>query len=125
MIALNCLVSAYMMSALYLQGLKQGDVQMTANGLLSAGLFFFLSQAKPLQRIAPKKPASSVFSFTVLFSIGGQFLVHFLSLTATFTLCKQFATHNERRHVLADGKFQPDLVNSAIYIVCTIMQVGF
>jgi cation-transporting ATPase 13A1 len=43
-LALNCLVSAYMMSALYLRGLKQGDTQMTATGLVIAALFFFLSQ---------------------------------------------------------------------------------
>jgi manganese-transporting P-type ATPase len=44
-LALNCLVTAYMMSALYLRGLKQGDMQMTCSGLITAGLFFFLSQA--------------------------------------------------------------------------------
>ena len=43
-LALNCLVSAYMMSALYLRGLKQGDTQMTASGLVVAALFFLLSQ---------------------------------------------------------------------------------
>ena len=31
-LALNCLVSAYLMSSLYLLGLKQGDTQMTALG---------------------------------------------------------------------------------------------
>jgi hypothetical protein len=45
-LALNCLVSAYMMSALYLRGLKQGDMQMTSSGLITAGLFFFLSQVR-------------------------------------------------------------------------------
>ena len=52
LLALNCLVSAYMMTALYLRGLKQGDFQMTANGIVTAGLFFFLSLAKPVGRIA-------------------------------------------------------------------------
>ena len=47
-LALNCLVSAYMMSALYLRGLKQGDTQMTASGLVVAALFFLLSQVKVL-----------------------------------------------------------------------------
>eukprot|EP00605_Chrysophyceae_sp_TOSAG23-4_P000630 GSChrysophyteH1.ASY1.ANO1.711.1 assembled CDS len=56
LLALNCLVSAYMMTALYLRGLKQGDFQMTANGIVTAGLFFFLSLAKPVGRIATTKP---------------------------------------------------------------------
>ena len=50
-LALNCLVSAYMMSALYLRGLKQGDMQMTSSGLITAGLFFFLSQVCNLTSI--------------------------------------------------------------------------
>lgn len=43
-LALNCLVSAYLMSSLYLMGLKQGDTQMTALGLVTACMFFCISQ---------------------------------------------------------------------------------
>jgi hypothetical protein len=43
-LALNCLVSAYLMSSLYLLGLKQGDAQMTALGLVTACMFFCISQ---------------------------------------------------------------------------------
>lgn len=45
-LALNCLVSAYLMSSLYLLGLKQGDTQMTALGLITAGMFFAISQVR-------------------------------------------------------------------------------
>jgi manganese-transporting P-type ATPase len=65
-LALNCLVSAYMMSALYLRGLKQGDTQMTATGL-----FFLLSQAKPVLHISAQKPTSTIFARAVL-----EFLLH-------------------------------------------------
>ena len=43
-----------MLSALYLHGVKQGDTQMTIVGLIVAALFFFASQAPPLQELAPK-----------------------------------------------------------------------
>jgi magnesium-transporting ATPase (P-type) len=79
-LALNCLVSAYMMSALYLRGLKQGDTQMTATGLVIAGLFFLLSQAKPVLHISAQKPTSTIFARAVLASLLGQFAVHFVSL---------------------------------------------
>jgi manganese-transporting P-type ATPase len=79
-LALNCLVSAYMMSALYLRGLKQGATQMTATGLVIAGLFFLLSQAKPVLHISAQKPTSTIFARAVLTSLLGQFAVHFVSL---------------------------------------------
>jgi cation-transporting ATPase 13A1 len=64
------------MSALYLRGLKQGDYQMTAAGLVTAGLFFFLSQAKPMPQLSARPPPHSVFAPSVMASIIGQFAVH-------------------------------------------------
>jgi len=112
-----------MMSVLYLQGLKQGDMQMTVNGLISTGLFFFLSQAKPLQKISAHRPSTSVFAYSVIISIAGQFVVHFVSLLATLYLSQQYSI-GHLKHVSVDGKFQPDLVNSSVYILCTLMQIN-
>jgi cation-transporting ATPase 13A1 len=112
-----------MMSALYLRGLKQGDMQMTVNGLLSAGLFFFLSQAKPLQNISEKRPSNSVFCTAVIMSICGQFIVHFISLLATLELSYNHSSGSQL-HVSTDGKFHPDLINTSTYILCTLMQVN-
>ena len=122
-LALNCLVSAYMMSALYLRGLKQGDMQMTASGLISAGLFFFLSQAKPLQNLSPEKPPSSVFNRSVVVSVAGQFMVHLTCLIATLALCERFITEEDPT-MSADGKFQPNTVNSAVFLLSAVMQVN-
>jgi cation-transporting ATPase 13A1 len=122
-LALNCLVSAFMMSALYMRGLKQGDTQMTASGLIVAGLFFFLSQAKPLQRISSEKPPSSIFAFAVGLSILGQFVVHLLSLVAVLYLCEQFVASDDFS-LSPDGKFQPNVVNSAIFLLSALMQVN-
>jgi cation-transporting ATPase 13A1 len=122
-LALNCLVSAYMMSALYLRGLKQGDMQMTFSGLITAGLFFFLSQAKPLQNLSSAKPPSSVFCKSVAISVLGQFIVHLSCLVATLTLCESFITAEDPT-MSADGKFQPNVVNSAIFMLSAVMQVA-
>ncbi len=46
--------------------------QMTATGLVTAGLFFFLSQAKPLNDISAARPPPSVFSTSVVVSVLGQ-----------------------------------------------------
>lgn len=122
-LALNCLVSAYMMSALYMRGLKQGDTQMTASGLIIAALFFFLSQAKPLQRISPIKPPSTVFALSVVLSILGQFIVHLCSLVAVLHLCETF-TAAEDFSLSPDGKFQPNVVNSSVFLLSAVMQIN-
>lgn len=124
-LALNCLVSAYMMSALFLRGLKQGDTQMTASGLVVAALFFLLSQAKPLQALSARRPASSVFAPSVALSILGQFTVHLSSLFAVLYLCELHdPTLASSSSILADGRFQPNLINSAVFLLSAVMQVN-
>lgn len=123
-LALNCLVSAYMMSALYLRGLKQGDMQMTAAGIITAALFYFLSQAKPLPAISALQPPSSVFALSVMSSVAGQFIVHLISLMITLKLCEQYMDSNEDPSLSADTKFQPNVINSAVYVLTVTMQVN-
>jgi cation-transporting ATPase 13A1 len=155
-LALNCLCSAYFMSALYLRGLKQGDYQMTAAGLLTAGLFFFLSQAKPMPTLAPFAPPASVFSASVLLSILGQFIVHIATVLLTVHMCDYFdmtttggdsvlqldsvvasgdmkvdsyaasvlTRQMHRRISIPDSAFQPNLLNSAMYIIGVVIQTN-
>jgi len=122
-LALNCLVSAYIMSALYLKGLKQGDMQMTISGLVTAALFFFLSQAKPLLKLSSHKPPCTVFAVSVTISIIGQFIVHLSSLLGTLYLCELFSPADQLSGS-PDGRFRPNLVNSAVYILSSVMQIN-
>lgn len=122
-LALNCLTTAFVMSSLYLLGLKSGDTQMTALGLVTAGLFFFLSQAKPLQEVAATKPPSSVFEWQVGVSILGQFAVHLASLLTILQVCKPHMLPNDTS-LAPDGKFQPNIVNSAMFLLSSTMQVN-
>ena len=54
-LAVLCLVSAYMLSSLCLHGVKQGDAQMTVNGILTA-LFFLTSVNESLETLSKKRP---------------------------------------------------------------------
>jgi len=102
---------------------------MTVTGLVTAGLFFFLSQAKPLVRLSENKPPSTIFSLSVLLSILLQFIVHFLSLLAALHLCELYSpsttyTNSEESSVITDGKFHPNVVNSVIYLLSSVMQIN-
>ena len=65
-LALNCLVTAFSLSVLHLQGVRFGDVQMTITALITTGCFFFISRAQPLKSLAPRKPKHRIFSFYFL-----------------------------------------------------------
>jgi cation-transporting ATPase 13A1 len=122
-LALNCLSSAFMMSILYMKGLKQGDTQMTCSGLLIAALFFFVSQAKPLNHISAERPPSTVFQKSVSFSIIGQFLIHLTCMYLTLTLCET-TLNSENVTLIPDGKFIPNLFNSAMFLLSNHMQIN-
>ena len=96
-LALNCLVSAFSLSVLHLQGVRMGDTQATCSALgaapppraldpreprcppdpasVSAGtalFFLFLSSSRPLSRLSKRRPPASVLSPYVFCSILAQ-----------------------------------------------------
>jgi len=124
-LALNCLVSAYMLSSLYLFGVKQGDLQMTALGLAVAALFFFVSRAEPLERLSAERPPARIFCAQVCVSIVLQFLVHLGCLMDTLERAKPLVKQTSKDPSIApDGPFRPNLVNTAIFLLSAVTQVN-
>jgi cation-transporting ATPase 13A1 len=79
-LALNCLITAYSMSVLYLDGVKLGDTQATCFGIVMAAMYLGLSQSKSVNKLSKQRPHDSVFSWYMLLSIGGQFAVHLTAM---------------------------------------------
>ena len=122
-LAMNCLVSAFMLSTLYLHGVKQGDTQMTVVGLVVAALFYFASQAPPLEKLAPKRPLSRLFCASVAISVVGQCGVHFWCLFRVLSLAAPFVQRHDP-FMVPDGDFKPNLLNSLVFLLSAWMQLN-
>ena len=119
-LAINCLVLSFSLSALYLHGVKSGDTQATLGGLSVAAFFLMLSWAKPMKKLAPVRPYSSVFNTPLMVSVLGQFAIHLAVLFGVVNLC---LPHLEPVEDL-DGPFTPNIINSAMFLVTMTMQVA-
>ena len=79
-LGVNCLVNALVLTKLYFHGVKQGDRQLTALGLVVAALFLFVTKGKPLNSLSSQRPPSSVLCAQALVSIAAQFVVHLVAI---------------------------------------------
>jgi len=118
--ALQCLISSYSLSVLYLDGVKYGDSQMTAMGLLGSVSFMSVSRSKPLDRLSPVQPLSSIFHPALFASLLGQFVVHLGTMV--------YAVHQAKTHLSddyepdLDGMFQPGILNTVVFLVSSVQQ---
>lgn len=121
-LALNCLISAYSLSVLYLDGIKFGDGQVTISGMLMSVCFLSLSRAKSVDRLAKERPQPNIFNLYIIGSVLGQFAVHIVSLV----YISRYVARLEPRDANVDieGEFAPSLLNSAVYLLQLIQQIS-
>jgi len=119
-LALNCLVSAYGLSVLYLRGVRMGDTQATATGIATALFFLFVSSSRPLQKLSPRRPPSSVLAPYVFSSILAQFGVHLGVLVQASQLG---AKYDQGPPPEVDGDFEPSVPNTVIWLISAAMMV--
>ena len=94
-LAVNSLISAYVMSLLFLKGLRQGDTQLVILGLIIAAFFYCVSQSAPCVKLASYRPPSRLFSLPLVTSVLAQFALHMGCLLATIALCEPFIEEGE------------------------------
>lgn len=120
--ALQCLISSYSLSVLYLDGVKYGDSQMTAMGLLGTVSFMSVSRSKPLDKLSKVRPLTSIFHPALIFSLLGQFAIHLFTML--------FAVYNAKKHLTPDyepdldGVFKPGILNTVVFLVSSVQQVS-
>jgi cation-transporting ATPase 13A1 len=120
-LALNCLITAYSLSVQYLDGIKFGDYQATITGMLMSICFLCISRAKPIEKLSKERPLGNIFNFYVLLSILLQFALHIGSLIYITNLANLY---EERGPIDLDAKFEPTLLNTAIYLLSLSQQVS-
>lgn len=120
-LGLNCLATAYVLSVMYLDGVKLGDVQATISGVFTAAFFLFISHARPLPTLSAERPHPNVFCSYVLLSLLGQFAIHLFFLISSV---KEAERHMPEECIEPDSEFHPNLVNTVSYMVNMMLQVA-
>ncbi|KAJ3577421.1 hypothetical protein NPX13_g3143 [Xylaria arbuscula] len=121
-LALNCLISAYSLSVLYLEGIKFGDGQITISGMLMSVCFLSISRAKSVEGLSKERPQPNIFNFYIIGSILGQFAVHIVTLIYIARFCDRLEPRSEM--IDLEAEFKPSLLNSAVYLLQLIQQIS-
>lgn len=116
-LGVNCLVNALVLSNLHLAGAKQGDTQLTAVGLVVAGLFFFVTKGQPLDKLSKQRPPSSILTIQAILSIVVQFSVHFICIMGVTIMSKGFLDPKYDPSLVPDGAFNPNTLNTATFLI--------
>uniref|UniRef100_I1PVH6 Cation-transporting ATPase n=1 Tax=Oryza glaberrima TaxID=4538 RepID=I1PVH6_ORYGL len=120
-LGLNCLATAYVLSVMYLDGVKLGDVQATISGVFTAAFFLFISHARPLQTLSAERPHPNIFCAYVFLSILGQFAMHLFFLISAVNEATKYMPEE---CIEPDSEFHPNLVNTVSYMVNMMIQVA-
>ncbi|TKY73750.1 manganese-transporting ATPase PDR2 [Spatholobus suberectus] len=120
-LGLNCLATAYVLSVMYLDGVKLGDIQATISGVFTAAFFLFISHARPLPTLSAERPHPNIFCAYVFLSLLGQFSIHLFFLISSV---KEAEKYMPDECIEPDADFHPNLVNTVSYMVSMMLQVA-
>ncbi|KAJ8765315.1 hypothetical protein K2173_012012 [Erythroxylum novogranatense] len=120
-LGLNCLATAYVLSVMYLDGVKLGDVQATISGVFTAAFFLFISHARPLPTLSAERPHPNIFCSYVFLSLMGQFAIHLFYLISSVNAAEKYMPDE---CIEPDSDFHPNLVNTVSYMVSMMLQVA-
>lgn len=121
-LALNCLISAYSLSVLYLAGIKFGDGQSTVSGVLLSVCFFSISRGKPLNKLSKERPMDGIFNIYIMGSILGQFAVHIITLI--YITREIYILEPREAQVDLEKTFSPSLLNTGMFLLQLAQQVS-
>eukprot|EP00924_Labyrinthula_sp_SR-Ha-C_P016340 snap_masked-scaffold_6-processed-gene-0.16-mRNA-1 protein AED:0.04 eAED:0.07 QI:0/-1/0/1/-1/1/1/0/1437 len=86
---LECIISAYTLAALSLQGSRQSERQMIASSWFILGAVGSFSYATPLEKMSDIKPLKSLFHPAIFLSIIAQAVIHLLCISLAVSMSKE------------------------------------
>eukprot|EP00767_Chilomastix_cuspidata_P007095 gnl/Chilomastix_cuspidata/766.p1 GENE.gnl/Chilomastix_cuspidata/766~~gnl/Chilomastix_cuspidata/766.p1 ORF type:complete len:1443 (+),score=563.17 gnl/Chilomastix_cuspidata/766:34-4362(+) len=118
-IGLQCIIAAYSLSALTLDGVRSSDSQMVVLSMMMSSLMITISNAKPVKEISARPAPSRVLGRYCLGSLFGQLAVHFVVLPTVVRL-----VHDAARETLPfETKFTPSMMNTVVFFADSCMQI--
>ncbi|KAG7661463.1 SPF1 [[Candida] subhashii] len=121
-LALNCLISAYSLSVLYLAGIKFGDGQATISGILLSVCFLSISRGRPLEKLSKQRPQDGIFNIYIMGSILGQFAIHIITLI--YITREIYILEPREPQVDLEKEFSPSLLNTGMFLLQLAQQVS-
>ena len=121
-LALNCLISAYSLSVIYLAGVKFGDGQATVSGLLISVCFLSISKGRPVEKLSKQRPQPGIFNIYIMGSILGQFAVHIATLVYVTSEIYKLEPREPKPDL--EKTFEPSLLNTGIFLIQLAQQVS-
>jgi len=120
-LSLNCLVSAYVMSVLYIENVRFGERQMTIFSVVMSVAAMSISWAVPKRKLSKERPFQGQFNAYLVTSVLLQFGFHFFFLYLTHQLVYDAGFKLDRFN--ARARFTPSLLNTAMFILKSEMEV--
>lgn len=121
-LALNCLISAYSLSVLYLAGIKFGDGQATVSGILLSVCFLSISRGKPIEKLSKERPQEGIFNKYIMGSILGQFAIHIITLI--YITREIYILEPREPQIDLEKEFTPSLLNTGMFLLQLAQQVS-
>ncbi|CAK9048444.1 unnamed protein product [Durusdinium trenchii] len=148
MMMLESMIAAYTMSTMSVDGTRPSEPQMMASGVFVGIASLAFSFARPLDRMHPVRPLSSVFHPANLFSMLGQLAIHLFCMVYIANLAKEVMGEEAVRDIIEFEKernkrieamteeemsewnwfssvpFKSNLLNTCCWLVETAQQVS-
>lgn len=122
-LAVNCLISSYSLSVLYLDKVKWANSQMMALGMISTVASITLSRATPLDKLSPVRPLTSIFQPALFISLAGQFALHLGCMIYLTNLAKEYTPLGDTTHS-KPGEYQPNVMSTVIFLINGVQTVS-
>lgn len=112
-LASSSLLMGYVLSVMYVDGVKMSDTQMTVNGFIVAGFHMALSHSKPLTKLSAQRPPAALFQASVVVSILTHFCIHFAVLLYVIDAARPYQPAEK---VDPDADFKANVLESAVFL---------